>query len=381
MRMEKIIIAPDSFKGTMSSAKVCEIIERSVRRRVPGAEVLSVPIADGGEGSVDAFLRAAGGEKKPINVTGPNGDPVEAFYGLLPDNTAVVEMAAAAGLPLAFGRRDPEKTTTYGVGQILRHLVETGVEKIIVGLGGSATNDGGAGAAAAAGVVFLDGNGKGFVPVGGTLRDIGRIDAGNMPRGFSDVEVITMCDIDNPLCGPSGAAAVFGPQKGADPEMVKRLDNGLVHLAEVVRRDLKCGIANLKGAGAAGGMGGGMAAFFGSRLQPGIETVLDTVGFDEMLCGADLVITGEGKLDAQSLRGKAVIGVARRAKRQNVMTVALVGDIGEGMEAAYDEGLAGAFTINRLAVPYDKARLTSEADLEFTTDNLMRFILWKRRTT
>ncbi|HOQ06664.1 MAG TPA: glycerate kinase [Clostridiales bacterium] len=372
--MRRIILVPDSFKGTMSSAEVCDIMSRAVRLRFPGAEAVSIPVADGGEGSVDAFLSAVGGRKVYVRVKGPYFEDLESFYGILPDNTAVVEMAAASGLPLVEGNKHPGKTTTYGAGQLIVHAARSGCKKIIVGLGGSATNDGGCGAAAAAGVVFRDASGKEFIPVGETLNSISSIDMSGIDRSVAEAEIITMCDIDNPLYGPDGAAFVFAPQKGADEAMVKVLDENLRHLAGIVKRDLGTDISAIPGAGAAGGMGGGMAAFFGSRLKMGIETVLDVTGFDRLLEGADLVITGEGKIDSQSLRGKVITGVARRAKKAGVPVIAVAGDIDDDIAGIYDEGVAAVFSINRKAVPFEEARLRCRGDLFRTVDNLMRFL-------
>ena len=372
--MKKILLVPDSFKGTLSSISICRILSEEIRRVWPEALAISIPVADGGEGSVDAFLTAVGGERRTVVCQGPYGEPVEGFYGMLPGGTAVVEMAAAAGLPLAEGRLDPEKTSTYGVGQLIKAAAAEGAKKIIVGLGGSATNDGGAGAAAALGVRFLDEAGQPYVPTGGTLKWLTAVDASSLDPVLEGVELVTMCDIDNPLCGPTGASAVFGPQKGADPEMVQRLDANLTHLADIMARDLGRDLRDMPGAGAAGGMGCGMAGFLNSRLQMGIETVLDTVGFDELLADADLVITGEGRIDGQSLRGKVVIGVARRAKVQGVPVVAVVGDIGDDVEAAYDMGVTGIFSTNRVAIPFREAKGRAESDLRLTALNLLSFM-------
>jgi len=372
--MKKIILIPDSFKGTMSSGEICEIIAGQINRFYPQAEVISIPVADGGEGSVASFLTAMGGEQVWLDVKGPYMEDIQAFYGLIPGGVAVIEMAAAAGLPLVGDNKQADRTTTYGVGQLIAHAAHSGISKLVVGLGGSATNDGGAGAAAALGVKFYNQAGESFIPVGATLKDISRIDRSGLCPELARLELVTMCDIDNPLCGPTGAAAVFGPQKGADPEMVARLDAGLRHLAEIARRDLGADILDLPGAGAAGGMGGGMVAFFGSRLEMGIETVLNTVGFDELLEGADLVFSGEGKIDFQSLRGKVVIGVARRTKKRKIPLIAIVGDIGDQIEAAYDEGVTGIFSINRVAIPYKEARPRAKTDLALTVGNLLQFM-------
>lgn len=371
--MRKILLIPDSFKGTMSSLEICRIMEDVLRDYFPRAEICSIPVADGGEGTVDAFLAAMGGEKISLTVTGPLGRPVEAFYGRIGD-TAVVEMAAAAGLPLVYGHPAPEAATTYGVGELMVHAAEHGAKKLVVGLGGSATTDGGCGAAAAVGIRFRNAAGEIFVPTGGTLKDIADIDLSGLSPALGRAEIVTMCDISNPLAGPQGAAHVFAPQKGADEGTVARLDQGLRHLAAMVRSRLGLEIETMAGAGAAGGMGGGMAAFFGSRLEMGIEAVLDTVGFDGLLEGADLVFTGEGKIDSQSLRGKVVIGVARRARNAGIPVIAIVGDIGDPIGEAYDMGVSAIFSINRVAVPYQEARLRAREDLARTMDNLCRLL-------
>lgn len=373
--MKKVLLIPDSFKGTMSSAEICAIMQERIHAYYPSADVVSIPVADGGEGSVDSFLSAMQGEKVWVTVKGPYMEDVKAFYGLVDGGkTAVIEMAACAGLPLVGDNLHAEKTTTYGVGQLMEDAVNRGCKKLIVGLGGSSTNDLGTGAAAALGIQFIDANGNSFLPVGETLSKIKKINASQLLPALKEVEIITMCDIDNPLYGKNGAAYVFAPQKGADPAMVELLDNELRAAADIIHTELGADIAELPGAGAAGGMGGGMVAFFGSRLQMGIETVLDTVGFDELLGDADMVISGEGKIDFQSLRGKVVIGVARRTKKQNVPLVAVVGDIGDNIEGAYGEGVSAIFSINRVAVPFSEAKQRSKSDMKLTIDNLMRFL-------
>jgi glycerate kinase len=354
--------------------EICTIMEDVIRRRRPGAEIISIPVADGGEGSVDAFLAACGGKKVSIPVKGPYMEDMEAFYGIIGGGTAVIEMAAAAGLPLVEGAPNPAKTTSYGVGQLMADAARRGCKKIILGLGGSATNDFGAGAAAACGIRFLDGRGKAFVPLGETLSRIARIDLRGLLPEIAAAEIITMCDIDNPLYGPAGAAHVFAPQKGADPVMAEFLDGQLRSVSETVKRELGIDVSARPGAGAAGGMGGGMAAFFGSPLRMGIETVLDTAGFDALLPGTDMVFTGEGKIDTQSLRGKAVIGVARRAKKQGIPVLAIVGEIGDAVEGAYEEGVSGIFSIIRTAKPFKEIKERSPDDLRLTMDNLFRFM-------
>ncbi len=373
--MKKFLLIPDSFKGTMSSQEICDIMQRAITHNIPGAEIIKIPVADGGEGSVDAFLSALSGERRSVTVSGPFGESVAACYGVVDGGrTAVIEMAACAGLPLVGEHPDPLRATTYGVGELIAHAAKSGCKKIIVGLGGSATNDAGAGAASALGVCFSNAAGETFVPTGGTLERVAHIDLSGLMTELSSVEILTMCDIDNPLFGETGAAHVFAPQKGADEEMVRQLDRGLRHMDEVVRRDLGRDLAGTPGAGAAGGMGFGMLAFLSSKLQMGIETVLDTVRFDELLDGVDLVLTGEGKIDSQSIRGKVVIGVAARTQRAGVPLIAIVGDIGDGAEAAYDRGVSGIFSINRVAVPYREAKLRAHDDLYLTVDNLFHFL-------
>lgn len=372
--MRKVILIPDSFKGTMSSAEICQIMADVIGAHDPGAEVLALPVADGGEGSVDAFLAAVGGEKVPVQVTGPFlGEPVTAFYGRLDDTTAVIEMAAAAGLPLVEGRQDPALATTYGVGELMLAAARAGARRLIVGAGGSATNDLGAGAAAAAGVRFLDAEDESFVPTGGSLDRISRIDASGLAAELRECTITVMCDIDNPLYGERGAAAVFGPQKGATPELVTLLDAQLRASSAAIVRDLGLDVSQVPGSGAAGGLGGGLMAFFGATLRQGIDVVLDAVGFDQAVAEATVVFTGEGRIDSQSLSGKVVTGVARRAAPHQVPVVAVVGDIGDGFEGVYDEGVTAVFSINNLAIPFSEARKRARQDLALTMDSLMRF--------
>ncbi len=373
--LKKVVLIPDSFKGTISSAEICTIMAEQIRRYAPTAEIVRIPVADGGEGTVDAFVTAMGGGTVSIPVKGPYGENLMGFYGLVDGGrTAIVEMAACAGLPLVGDNRHAEKTTTYGVGQLINHAAEAGCKKIIVGLGGSATNDGGTGAACALGIRFLDAAGNEFVPVGETLGHIASIDGSGLCPKLKNAELITMCDIDNPLCGPQGASAVFGPQKGADAATVDMLDRNLAHLSEVIKKDLGKDVLTLPGAGAAGGMGAGMVAFFGSKLQMGIETVLDTVSFDKLAEGADLIVSGEGRIDSQSLRGKVVAGVAGHAKRMGVPLVAVVGDIGDNIEPVYSMGVTAVFSINQVAVDFSISKTRTRSDLAKTMDNLTRFL-------
>ena len=370
--MKKILVISDSFKGTLSSSQAAKIAKECILEQFPDCQVMGLPVADGGEGTVDCFLEAVGGEAVTCSVTGPWGEPIEAKYAKIGD-VAVVEMAAAAGLPQAAPRLDPSRTTTYGVGLLIRHAVEQGAKKIILGLGGSATNDGGCGCAAALGVKFFDQTGKEFCPVGGTLKDIADLDVSAAEALLQGVEVEVMCDIDNPLCGIRGAAHVFAPQKGADPAMVEELDAGLGHMAQLVEAKLGKSVADLPGAGAAGGFGGGAVAFLGATLRAGIEVVLDMVEFEKKLQDCDLVITGEGRIDGQSLGGKVPVGVSRRAKQAGVPVVALVGVVGDDADAVYDEGIAAVFNTNRAGLPFAQIKDRGESDYRRAMESLMRY--------
>lgn len=366
----KIILAPDSFKGTMSSHTVCNTMKDAILSIVPDSTVVPIPVADGGEGSVDAFLEAVGGEKIDIKVTGPRFEKVDSFYGILPGNVAIIEMAAAAGLPMMGEQLDVMGATTYGVGELMDDAIARGCKKIILALGGSATNDGACGAAAALGARFFNADGAQFVPTGATLSDIQRIDCSELDVKLWGITVEAMCDIDNPLCGERGAAAVFAPQKGATATDVELLDAGLLHLAQLLEH--RCKVEELAGSGAAGGMGGGSVAFFNAKLRMGIDTVLDTCSFESLLCDADLVLTGEGRLDSQSLGGKVAIGVARRAKKMGVPTVAVVGAIEDPIDAVYAEGVSAVFSINRKAQDFEKSKGNSTENLYRTMCDIIR---------
>lgn len=373
--MKKVIIIPDSFKGTLSSLEVCEIIENKVKEYFPQCHTISIPVADGGEGSVDCFLRALGGEKIITTARNPYFEDMETFYGIIDNGkTAVIEMASCAGLPLVENRKNPLKTTTFGVGQLILHAASKGVKNIIVGLGGSCTNDGGCGAAAAIGVKFHDKKGVEFIPTGQTLKNIDKIDLSHKSKFLDGIKITTMCDITNPMYGPTGAAQVFAPQKGADLEMVMLLDEGVKSLANVIKRDLNLDLANVPGSGAAGAMGAGMIAFFNSNLQLGIETVLDIIKFDSLVFGGDMIFTGEGKLDCQSLKGKVVSGIAKRAKNYNVPVTVIAGGVEDGIEDVYELGVTSVFTINKLPEAFETSRYKSVQNLSFTIDNILRLI-------
>ena len=372
--MQKFVLIPDSFKGTMSSTEICNIMREQILRFYPDSKVVSIPVADGGEGSVDCFLSALGGKKVNCTVSGPYFEKINSFYGMLDGDTAVIEMAASAGLPLVENLKNPLKTTTFGVGELILLAVKNGAKKIILGLGGSCTNDFGAGAAAACGIKFINGRGETFVPTGGTLKDVVKIDFSSLSKELDGVQIVTMCDIDNPPFGVSGAAHVFAPQKGADKEQVELLDFGVKHLCSVIKSQTGLDLGNLSGGGAAGAMGAGMVAFFGSKLKMGIDTVLETVGFDNVIKDADYIFTGEGKIDGQSLRGKVVIGVSRYAKKQSVPVICVVGGADGDLTDAYNQGVTAVFTINKLPQDLSVSKFYSKENLAFTMENILRLI-------
>lgn len=373
--MEKFICIPDSFQGTASSLEVCRIMSRKISEVYPDSEVIAIPAADGGEGSVSVFLKVFGGEWVQTEVKDPHFHDVQASYGLVDDGrVAVIEMASCAGIPLAGKTKNPELTTTYGVGQLILDAAQRGAKIIIVGLGDSCTNDGGCGMASALGVQFLDREQKAFIPNGGTLMDIHYIDKTGLAKELSGVEIITMCDIDSPLYGLRGAAHVCASHKGADTEQVAHLDQGLIHLCTRIKEDINLDVANIPGAGAAGGMGAGMAAFLGSKLKIGIEVVLDMVHFNDIARDAKLIMTGEGQLDGESLCGKVVDGVAKRAKALGIPSVAVVGGVGEGMDGIYEKGLTGVFPINRRPQDFSESRFYTEENIAFAVENILRLV-------
>lgn len=373
--MQNFILIPDSFKGTLSAIEVCNIMKSSIKNLYKDANIISVPVADGGEGTVDAFLYALGGEKKSVWVSDAfNEQKILAHYAMLKDDIAIIELATCAGLPLVKNRLKPDKTTTFGVGELIVDAINSGAKKIILGLGGSATNDGGCGMAAALGVKFKDEQDQKFIPTGGTLSQIYKIDMNNIYSKIKDVEFISMCDVDNPLCGRLGASAVFAPQKGADEDMVKSLDEGLAHLAKIIKRDLHIEVKDIKGAGAAGGLGAGSIAFLQSKLTKGIDVILDTINFDELVSKADIVFTGEGKFDSQSLHGKVVMGVANRSQKYKTPVIVVTGAIGENIQEAYNKGITAIFSINKEPMEFSKSALKSKENMILTMENILRLL-------
>ncbi|MGI5963402.1 MAG: glycerate kinase [Lawsonibacter sp.] len=371
--MKKCIVISDSFKGTLSSLEICQIARQSIPRFFPTCEVVTVPVADGGEGTVECFVEAIGAQPVTVSASGPYGEPIQATYARIGEK-AVVEMACAAGLPMVGERRDPRVTTTYGVGQVIRHAVESGCREILLGLGGSATNDGGCGCAAALGVTFYDEKGETFVPLGKDLDRISKIDRTEASKRLEGIKITVMCDVENPLYGPTGAAYIFGPQKGADPEMVLQLDDQLRAFDQILQRELGQSIAQVPGAGAAGGMGAGCMAFLDAELKSGIEAVLDMVEFDHLLDGADLVLTGEGRIDSQSVHGKVISGIARRTSPRQIPLVAVVGGIAESASEAYDLGVTAMFGIDREAVAFEKYAHRTQENYQRTLEDILRLI-------
>ncbi|MBC5787572.1 glycerate kinase family protein [Clostridium facile] len=370
--MKKCVIAPDSFKGSMTSIEVCQIIKQKVAEFFPGCQTVCLPIADGGEGTVDCFLQAMQGEKIMVPVHGPHMEDITGFYGRFQD-TAIIEMAAASGLPLAERHLNPSVTTTYGVGELMLHAIQHGAKQIILGIGGSCTNDAGCGCAAALGAKFYHGA-QTFLPTGKNLGQITKIDLSELKSLLNGVSVLTMCDVTNPLYGPNGAAVVYAPQKGATPEMVKLLNEQLIQFDHILQTQLGYSVAALPGAGAAGGFGAGAVAFLQAKLQSGIDTVLELTKFEKQIQFADLVITGEGKLDQQSLQGKVISGIAKRTFPYHIPTVAIVGDIGEDIASIYQMGISAVFSINQVAIPFSESKKRSKQDLARTTENILRFL-------
>jgi glycerate kinase len=337
----RIIVAPDSFKGSVSALGVAEAMERGIHAVFPAAEVIKVPIADGGEGTVEALVAATGGRLLHAEVRGPLGEPVRAHWGISGDGTsAFIEMASASGLPLVPNdRRDPRVTSTFGTGELMKAALDAGLRKLVIGIGGSATNDGGTGMARALGVRFLDAEGHDLPEGGAALARLARIDLSGLDPRLAQVSVLVACDVDNPLCGLKGASAVYGPQKGATPEMVQELDAALGVFAGVAQAATGRDIALLPGAGAAGGLGAGLLFFTPASLRPGVAIVLETTGFEALVQGADLVITGEGRTDFQTAMGKAPVGVAAVAKRHGVPVVCIAGGLGEGADEVLRHGI------------------------------------------
>ncbi len=370
----RVVIAPDAFKECLPAIAVARALERGWRRIYPDADVHLAPMADGGEGTVDALVASTGGRFVTTRVTGPLGEAVDAAYGMLGDGrTAVIEMAAASGLPLVPpDQRNPGRTTTRGTGELIRHAIASGAQRIIAGIGGSATNDGGAGMAQALGYSLQDEQGNELPPGGAALARLARIDAAKRLPDLDNVEILAACDVDNPLCGPTGASFVYGPQKGADAALAARLDDALRHFGKCIEAQMSVPVLNLPGAGAAGGLGAGLVAFARARLEAGVVLVAEACNLAQWMDGADLVITGEGRMDAQSARGKTPVGVARIAKRGNVPVAAVAGALGPGYEAVYAEGIDIVWPLCAAPMPLAEALARSEERLIETGEALAR---------
>lgn len=368
----KIVIAPDSYKESLTALEVANEIEAGFREIFPDADYVKLPVADGGEGTVQAMVEVTRGKRIELTVTGPLGTPVTAFYGLTGDGVmAVIEMAAASGLMLVpKEQRNPLVTTSYGTGELIRAALDAGARHFILGIGGSATNDGGAGMLQALGAHLLDKEDKELPFGGGALGRLDRIDVSQFDSRLKDCVIDVACDVDNPLVGPKGASAIFAPQKGATPAMVAELDGYLRQFAKIIIRDLGIDVAETPGAGAAGGMGAGMMAFMGGRLRPGSEIVTDAVGLDAAVRGADVVITGEGRIDAQTIFGKTPIGVARVAKRHGIPVIGLAGGLTKEASVVHNHGIDAIFSIIHECCSVAEAMAGGAANVRFAARNI-----------
>ena len=372
----RIVIAPQTFKGSISALDAARAMREGVMRALPEAETTLAPVADGGDGTLETLVEGSGGEIRQVEVCGPLGERRSAEWGAMGDGaTAVVEMARTSGLALVpLEKRDPLRATTYGLGEAIRAALDDGFRRFVVGIGGSATNDAGAGMAQALGARLLDANGDELERGGAALAGLDRIDLSGIEPRAAEASFLVACDVSNPLTGPEGASAIYGPQKGATPEMVAALDAALVNFAEVARRDLGVEVENLSGAGAAGGLGGGMVAFLNAELRAGVDIVLDTVGLDETLAGADLVITGEGALDYQTVYQKAPVGVAERASKLGIPTIAVAGTLGEGYHLTREHGIESAVAIPNGPMSLDEASARAHELIADATERAMRLM-------
>lgn len=371
----KIVIAPDSYKGSVSAVGVAEAMERGVRKVFPNAEIVKMPIADGGEGTVETMIEASGGTWVEETVVGPLGEPVKAGWGIMGDGeTGVIEMAAASGLPLVGTRKNPMITTTYGTGELIVSALNRGLKRIIIGIGGSATNDGGVGMARALGVRFLDADGKELANGGGALADLATIDVSGIDKRIQDVTLLVACDVDNPLCGPTGASFVYGPQKGATPDMVEALDAALANYADIAEKTLGKSVKDTPGAGAAGGLGAGLMLFTQTELRPGIDIILEVNEFDKALQGASLMLTGEGQTDFQTARGKAPVGAAKWAKKYDIPVVCISGGLGQGANDVLAHGIDAIASIAPHPISLEECIAQGEQLLEDATERICRLV-------
>lgn len=376
----KIVIAPDSFKESLSALEAANAIERGFKAIFPDAQYKKMPMADGGEGTVQSLVDATQGSIIQRTVTGPLEEPVNAFFGLMGDGkTAVIEMAAASGLHLVPSeKRNPLLTSTRGTGELIAAAMDTGVQHIIIGIGGSATNDAGAGMIQALGGKLLDKNGRETGPGGGSLAELSAIDMSNLDSRLRDVHIQVACDVDNPLTGPRGASAIFGPQKGATPEMVQLLDRNLGHFADVVEHALGKPFRDIEGAGAAGGIGGSLLAFLNADLKRGIDIVLEAVNFENEVKSADLVITGEGRIDSQTIYGKTPIGVAKAAKKHGIPVIGLAGSLSDDSHIVHEHGIDVLFSIVPGVITLPDALKKAAIYMENTARNIAAMMKMNR---
>ncbi|MDU1875657.1 MULTISPECIES: glycerate kinase [Citrobacter] len=368
----KIVIAPDSYKESLSALEVATAIELGFREIWPEAEYVKIPVADGGEGTVEAMVAAMQGHLVHVDVTGPLGNTIQAFYGLSGDErSAFIEMAAASGLEqVPANLRDPLKTTSWGTGELIRHALDAGVEHIIIGIGGSATNDGGAGMVQALGARLLDAQDEDIAHGAMGLESLTRIDISQLDPRLAGCRIEVACDVTNPLTGKEGASVVFGPQKGATTEMIPRLDRALTHYAQLIARDLDVNVLELAGGGAAGGMGAALYAFCGAQLRRGIEIVTDALRLDACVADADLVVTGEGRIDSQTIHGKVPVGVAKIAKRYNKPVIGIAGSLTADVGVVHEHGLDAVFSVIYTICTLDEALKNASENVRMTARNV-----------
>lgn len=372
----KIVIAPQAFKGSISALEAAKAMDKGVRKVFSQIETVLIPVADGGDGTLETLVESSSGTLRTAEITGPLGEITTAHWGAMGDNqTAIIEMARTSGLAMVPpAKRNPLITTTYGLGEMIRHAMEAGFRRFIIGIGGSATNDGGTGMAQALGIHFTDLSGN-ELPFGGAgLSKLHKIDISQIDPRILQSEFMVACDVSNPLTGPEGASEVYGPQKGATPEMVAQLDQALTHLAQVIRKDLGLEINDISGAGAAGGLGGGLIAFLNGKLRTGVDIVLDTLRLDDKLYGADLVITGEGSLDFQTVYDKAPIGVAKRAKNNGIPVIAVSGSLGNGYTNIHEHGIDAALAIIRYPMTLEESSQNASELITDATEQAFRLL-------
>jgi glycerate kinase len=378
----KFVIAPNAFKGSLSTTEAANAMAEGIIQMLPEADIVKVPVADGGDGLVEVAVEALLGERRTLKVTGPRNSPVQADFCYVKSMDLVtVEMALASGLALLPDElRDPTLTTTYGTGEVIRAGLDLGVKRINVGIGGSATNDGGIGMAQALGIRFLDKAGRELPGIGASLGDIAEIDLSGLDPRVKETTFGAVCDVDNPLCGPKGAAAVYGPQKGASPAQVEALDRGLRNLADVIQKQMGLEVADMPGAGAAGGLGAGLSAFLGAKLCRGIELIFELVGLNDKLTGADLALTGEGQIDFQTVFGKAPGGVGVAAKAQGIPCFAIAGAVGENLGDLHDTGISAVFSLCTGPMTLEESMKQSKENLARVTQQAVRAFLAGRNT-